>query len=466
MTTTPHLPDIEERLRAALAARAELVQPEDLAPLATVTTLRPRWQAPWVLLATAAAVLLVLGIVVQGVGGRQRSDDVAPRPDDPQVVLPDDVGRDWKADDLSSVARLDLDGDGTEERVRFLSEPTKDFDGRVRLETTISSTGEEAYGIAEPGSTIGVSPLDPIDADGDGDQELVLYYDDLANGGHPLVFDLRDGLLVQAVAQDPELLARGQVTVPGSETEFYDLVHVHDYWIKDGRLMSSRSRDAYARGPMTLFAPRVSVIDTWEWRLDEDGVLRHSEAGCLLQDNVRRRPCGDEPADAVPGLPVTRASYAEVGETVDFSSGYGFSARLEGAGDPSLVVEGGDGRVIRQPVELPQPLLGRTAPMSVFADGASLVLTSRMDPALMEVLAQDADRMVRLDPVGEIELTNHTYQRTWLTDQGALLSAVADGEGGWVLWQWMMVSRTEMAALPWGTVCFDDIDAPTSVLAC
>jgi hypothetical protein len=68
--------------------------------------------------------------------------------------------------------------------------------------------------------------------------------------------------------------------------------------------------------------------------------------------------------------------------------------------------------------------------------------------------------------VGEIELTNHTYQRTWLTDQGALLSAVADDDGGWVLWQWTAVSRTEMAALPWGTVCFDDIDAPTSVSAC
>jgi hypothetical protein len=461
--------DIETRLRDALAARADLVGPEDLQPLAPVVELRPRWQSPWVLLATAAAVLLVLGVVLQGVGGRPRSDEIAPRPDDPQVVLPDDVGRDWKSVDLSTPPRLDLDGDGVKEEVAFLGEPTKNFNGRLRMQTTLSSTGEEAYGIAEVGTTLDTNVLDPIDADGDGDQELVLYYDDLeavGGGGYPLVFDLRDGLLVQAVADDPELLVRGQVAVPGSETEFYDLVRVHDYWFKDGRLMSSRSREAYARGNMTLFTPRVAVVDTWEWHLDEDGVLRHAEAGCLLQEDDRRRPCGDEPTDTVPGLPVTRASYAEVGETVDYSSGYGFRARLEGAGDPSLVVESGDGRVIRQPVELPEPLLGRTAPMAVFADGASVVLTSRMDPARMEVLAQDAGRMVHLDPVGEIELTNHTYQRTWLTDQGALLSAVADDDGGWVLWQWTAVSRTEMAALPWGTVCFDDIDAPTSVSAC
>jgi hypothetical protein len=29
-----------------------------------------------------------------------------------------------------------------------------------------------------------------------------------------------------------------------------------------------------------------------------------------------------------------------------------------------------------------------------------------------------------------------------------------------------MVSRTEIAALPWGTVCIDDVDDPTSITAC
>ncbi len=88
MSTTPGAPDLEARLRAALAARADLVRGEDLAPLATVTPLRPRWSSPWVLLAAAAVVLLVLGVVLQGVGGRTRSDEVAPEPDAPQLELP------------------------------------------------------------------------------------------------------------------------------------------------------------------------------------------------------------------------------------------------------------------------------------------------------------------------------------------------------------------------------------------
>ena len=47
MTTTPEMQsDIEQRLRDALSARAELVQPHDLAPLTPVVELRPRWQTP------------------------------------------------------------------------------------------------------------------------------------------------------------------------------------------------------------------------------------------------------------------------------------------------------------------------------------------------------------------------------------------------------------------------------------
>ena len=95
-----------------------------------------------------------------------------------------------------------------------------------------------------------------------------------------------------------------------------------------------------------------------------------------------------------------------------------------------------------------------------------MVLTSASDPSIVQVLTQDGDRMLVMDPVGEIALTNDGDQRTWLTDHGAVLSAVDAGDGTWELWQWMLVSRTEIAALPWGTVCIDDVDAPTSVRVC
>ena len=212
MSTHDTIPDMEQRLRAALTARADLVQPEDLTPVATVVPLRPRWQSPWVLLATAAVVVLILGIVFQGISRDPRSDDVAPKPDapkpdDPSITLPANVGRDWGVSPESTPAKVDLDGDGTKEKVEFLAEETKNFDGRIRLQTTLSSTGEEAYGIADVDSTIGLTGEGVIDADGDGDQELVVFDPDLdagaGGGGAPLVFDLREGLLVQAVARGP-----------------------------------------------------------------------------------------------------------------------------------------------------------------------------------------------------------------------------------------------------------------------
>ena len=271
MTTTPT--GIEERLRAALAARAELVRPEDLAPLAPVVPLRPRWQSPWVLLATAAVVLLVLGVVFQTLGPDPRSDRIAPKPDAPELELPADIGRDWKADDISTPARLDLDGDGVKEKVDFLGEPTKNFDGRTRMQTTLSSTGEEAYGIAELGTTIGTSALDPIDADGDGDQELVLLRDESysgpVRGSFPLVFDLRDGLLVEAVAEDPGCWSAASSPCRAARPVLRHGARRRSSGSRTARLRSSRSVNAYAAGNMTLLTPSSYVADAWTWPLDD-----------------------------------------------------------------------------------------------------------------------------------------------------------------------------------------------------
>ena len=143
-----------------------------------------------------------------------------PAPDAPTIELPADIGRDWQADDLSTPGPTRPRRRRVKEKVVFLGEPTENFDGRTRMQTTLSSTGEEAYGIAELGTTIGTGALPPIDADADGDQELVLYRDELYSGpvmgNHPIVFDLRDGLLVQAPVEDADLLLRGDVPVPGT----------------------------------------------------------------------------------------------------------------------------------------------------------------------------------------------------------------------------------------------------------
>jgi hypothetical protein len=470
MSTHDTIPDLERRLRAALTARAEQVQPEDLAPLTPVVELRPRWQSPWVLLATAAVVLLVLGVVVQGLGRDQRSDDVAPKPHERvELELPPDIGRDWEPSTLSRPPRLDLDGDGTKEEVTFLAEPTEKFDGRFRMQTALSTTGEEAYGISEVGTTIDINVLDPIDADDDGDLELVLFYDDPAagpgGGGYPMVFDLRDGLLVRAVVEDPELMVRGHVPVPGGKTEHYDMVRVHEYGVEDGILWSSRTVNAFATGNMTLFRPERTVVDTWEWVLDEDGVLRSVETGCRVQTVEAMTDCAPGQVDDPPIVSPAAIETVGIGEEAAFDEGYAFTASIEAVADPSLVVEGG-GLAVNIGLEVADPEILTTQPTAIFYDGASVVVTSGSDPTYLQVLVQDGARMQALQPVGEIALGTDRGVRTWLTRNGALVTVVAAEDGTWRAWQWVRVTRTEMAAFPTGSVCFDDVDDPATARPC
>ena len=466
--STDMQPEIERRLRAALTARAELVQHEHLASMAPVTALRPRWQSPWVLLATAATVLLVLGVVLQGLSRNPRSDDVAPRPDERvELELPSDVGRDWQAQQYSTPARLDLDGDGTEETVEFLGEPGRKGDGRVRMQAKLSGSGEETYGLTDVGTTT-VSALGAIDADADGDDELVLYYDDFANGGYPLVFDLREGLLVRAVVDQPDLLVRGDVPVPGTETAYYEMARQHDYWIEDGTLWSSRSVNTYATGNMTIVKPLVTVRDAWTWRLADDGLLEPVDAGCLRYDVMddSRTPCEEGAVDDLPDVTHVAGASIGVGESASFDAGYVFTARLEASDGPSLVVEGMDGRTIAVGLEVADPRILTTQPIRVFSDGASVVVTSASDPGYVRVLYQDGDRLRSLEPLGEVDLRSDETHRTWLTDDGSLVTAVRGGDGTWRLWYWQTVSRTEMAALPGAVVCFDDDADPSTIRRC
>jgi hypothetical protein len=41
----------------------------------------------------------------------------------------------------------------------------------------------------------------------------------------------------------------------------------------------------------------------------------------------------------------------------------------------------------------------------------------------------------------------------------------AQEDGSWTAWTWQVV-RSGMTALPWGTVCFDDVDDPSTARRC
>lgn len=485
MTTTPEMQsDIEQRLRDALSARAELVQPHDLAPLTPVVELRPRWQTPWVLLATAAVVLLVLGIVFQGLARDPRSDDVAPRPDEPRVELPPDVGRGWDRAPMSPPSDIDLDGDGRDERVRFLADKDRPRDGRVRLQTTLSSDGEDVYGVVHLGYGSGVSPLEPIDADGDGDQELVLYRTDPDDemGTLPIVLDLHDGVLVQALPSDPDLLRIGTDVV--EETEHYDMVRLTDYWIEDGVLHSLRSERSFARVGMNLLRPEEYEAEAFTWRLGVDEVLRPevSDVPCMRVVPEGRGPCRPGDSDALPVLaPVADRTVGIGGSFEPDTGGFRFTASLapatEADADADLVVAQGVFPDSRTPLRTgAEPLLFTTQPTGLYYDGASVLVASGDgdEPIAHQVLVQDEDGMVVLEPVGDVPLgTGHTEAarefRTWLTYNGELVTAVADSPdeaGPWSVYRWVMVDRGSMVAAPLDTVCFDDPRDPATVRRC
>ena len=220
---------------------------------------------------------------------------------------------------------------------------------------------------------------------------------------------------------------------------------------------------------MTLLQPEAYVVDAYEWRLDEDGILRAGDASCLVMVPESQVPCGSEVDEGfVRYLDSVATGAFGIGEGADFREGYRFSARL--VADATLVVEGEDGRTLRYDgLPVPDPQVSAVQPMSVLSDGASLVVTSASDPSYIEVLVQDVeqpDRLRPLEAVGEVDLANEGEVRTWQTADGGVVTVTAREDGSWTAWSWMMVSRTEMAALPWGTVCFDDVDDPSTARPC
>ena len=109
----------EDRLIAALAARADQVQPEDLrapeVPEAAPAVTFLRRPAAYAVGIAAAAAAIAAPFVVGGLG----SDDAPPPPatnsPSPTLEPQPDIGGNWP---VTQRLKVDLDGDGTPEQVR------------------------------------------------------------------------------------------------------------------------------------------------------------------------------------------------------------------------------------------------------------------------------------------------------------------------------------------------------------
>lgn len=482
--------DLETRITEALAARADLVRPESLRDEPLPASVVPLWRRPSVVLAIAACLALLA--TSAAVLASREQDRPQPAEPTPSIDIPPDVGRGWDRAKASPPAELDLDGDGTDETVRFLAEPSENLDGRVRLQTTLSSDGTSAYGVVDLTTTIGLAALEPVDADRDGDEELVLFHEDTdASSGigfagpplaEPVVLDLRDGVLVRAPATEPERLQRGSVVVAGSSTGGVDLVHVQDFWIEDGTLLASRSVHTFSAFGMTILRPEEYRVDVVEWRLGEDGVLTQvaAETPCLMVAPEARRPCAGDEQDSLPPLGPFAPERIGSGETAQVRDGYRFDVSIDdsesGDGEADLVVNGEDGREVRSPIGKGIDTLALTTVPAIMWDGASVVVASEDtdQPADLRVFVQDRDEMVLLDEVGEVSLASgetadgRTF-RSWVTGNGDLYTALAtstDEDEPWQVYTWALIEVDRLTAVPIERMCFDDIGDPATGRRC
>ncbi|WP_322937728.1 hypothetical protein [Nocardioides bizhenqiangii] len=242
--------DIELRLRDALAARAELVRPEDLTLAPDLEPGEPEpgawWQRPsgYLLVAAIAVIVVVLPLLALAAidpdGEKSPSD---PATDPSGTFTMTDPVRTLVAQD-----KADVDGDSALDDVRVMSleEPDAvlpDFDVEVEL----SASGESvSYQVGQARDVkIGAT----ANLDGREGEEIVLALDadtvDL-HRAQPLVVSLRDGELVSILTGD--LRARGR---PGSDgTRTY-------WWVHDGQLWWWRSQEPVADGEESPYAVEV-----------------------------------------------------------------------------------------------------------------------------------------------------------------------------------------------------------------
>lgn len=193
---------IEDRLVAALDARAELVTPQDLRPL-EVPTARHRHARAGVLLLAAAATVAVVAtpFVLKGGGGVSPEQGPAgppsvgvSKPAEPEPTEPSDTPTVPTDAVLVGRQRADVDGDGRPDRVRLLlhsANPDDPAEGSVEVTLAAGGTSVAEVPFGYPG------PLKPaFDINGDGREQVLLSHTEGGDAAPLLVYTWQESGLV------------------------------------------------------------------------------------------------------------------------------------------------------------------------------------------------------------------------------------------------------------------------------
>ncbi len=439
---------LEDRLAAALQARAELVAPEDLRPLAVPETSRRPWRPVLAGLAAAATVAAVA--VPLATGG---SDEERPAPPaTSSTPSPSAVATPF---DETSRARGDVDGDGAADLVRT------DQEGLVRVDLADGSSaelqqplGSSIEGLAEVG-TQGLAIVLGIDS-GDERPAHVLRW--------------VDGRLEEVGTLDDALIG----IRPGAT-----------FWVEDQVLYTGTFEGTFGDEPVRV------ATRSWELR---DGLLRSNPMGQRCWQPSEKQPhpvsCssfGSEfdvgPRGDLPALFPAVGRLYKVGETWSL----GGSESVELVGKTGEYVEEGD-------VELVVHVDGIVARADVPAGGPPELLGGRVrtrgDAPAFVVRQEGGDSMtttvftfwngelIALPQPTEVPFGNGfrevdgstPYHLTWLSEEGVLYTAEgideATGRSRTHLWRWSDDLGDRLTSEDLGVACLDFSVDPTTYGRC
>ena len=277
---------VEDRLTAALAARADLVRAEDLRyaePPSSAPSRLPRVAA--YTLAAAACGAAVAAPFVLGGGPGDEATDLPPATQQPTPTPTpgpspngDDVpGGGW-TEVYSYPRAYDVDGDGAADRVVVRTEVAESLPpGTRRVEVHLTTGGVAA--VLLDYATYDLTMVEPVELDDESGDE-VLYYRGTETQEIG-VLDLVDGALVDLeVPDDPGLTSQPDAGFRARGWFVDDLV-LHSYRTVDGGFVPGTSVSA---------APPHDV-DVWTWRLT-GGELEVAPEGRQCWDGADEiQPC-------------------------------------------------------------------------------------------------------------------------------------------------------------------------------
>ena len=252
---------IEDRLTAALQARAELVTSDDLRPLAVpATPAHARRRTVIVLAAAAAAVVAVAApFVIARLDGTDNGSvpirpPVLPPPTDTTPTNPAPTTADEPADGGRLVDRqqADVDGDGRPDDVRVLvtSGHGGGSAGVVEVTSASGTTASASWPTGYPPRL-----LPAFDINDDGHEQVLLSFTAGGDEAPMLVYAWLDGGLVRADTAGSAPLALG-LDGEGTYTDYYTDVRGLHSWLRG---------EPVQPGGWPMFH-----VQDWVWTLDRD----------------------------------------------------------------------------------------------------------------------------------------------------------------------------------------------------